>query len=150
VAGARGPVREIVTDPAYLDVSLPAATSFTHPVTAGHTVFAFVVEGEGWFDAARDPFSCEATGESWWDTKQPCVCGAETLVLSGPGSAVQMAADRKPVRFLLVSGKPLKEPAAWYGSIVMNTREELTIAFQEFERGTFVKPTGHRARDVGP
>ena len=91
---------------------------------AGHAVFVFVVEGEGWFDAARDPFSREATGESWWDTTQPCVCAAETTVLYGPVSAVQVAIDRKPVRFLLVSGKPLHEPVAWYGPIVMNTREE--------------------------
>jgi quercetin 2,3-dioxygenase len=58
------------------------------------------------------------------------------------GSAVQVATDRKPVRFLLVSGKPLKEPVAWYGPIVMNTRDELRTAFEEFERGTFVRHTG--------
>jgi redox-sensitive bicupin YhaK (pirin superfamily) len=123
VAGVRGPVREIVTDPAYLDVSIPAGQSFTHPVKAGHTVFAFVVEGEGRFDPARDSARS----------------GAETLVLYGSGNAVRVAADQKPVRFLLVSGKALQEPVAWYGPIVMNTREELRVAFEEFERGTFVK-----------
>jgi quercetin 2,3-dioxygenase len=142
VAGVRGPVREIVTDPEYLDVSLPAGQAFTHPVKAGHTVFAFVVEGEGWFDAARDPFAREATGESWWNTREPCLCGAETLVLYGPGSTVQVSTETKPVRFLLVSGKPLHEPVAWYGPIVMNTREELKVAFEEFEKGTFVKHDG--------
>jgi len=140
VDGVRGPVREIVTDPEYLDVSLPAGKSFTHPVKAGHTVFAFVIEGEGWFDPARDPFAREATGESWWDTKHGRTCDAETLVLYGPGTTVRIATDKKAVRFLLVSGQPLQEPVAWYGPIVMNTREELRTAFDEFERGTFVKP----------
>jgi len=142
VTGVRGPVREVVSEPEYLDVSLPAGASFSHPVKTGHSVFAFVIEGEGWFDASRDPFAREATGESWWNTKQPCVAGAETLVLYGPGDAVQVETDAKPVRFLLASGKPLKEPVAWYGPIVMNTREELKVAFEEFERGTFVKRTG--------
>ena len=139
VDGVRGPVREIVTDPEYLDVSLPAGKSFTHPVKAGHTVFAFVIEGEGWFDPAREPFAREATGESWWDTRHPHACDAETLVLYGPGSALRITADKRPVRFLLVSGQPLKEPVAWYGPIVMNTREELKTAFEEFEQGAFVK-----------
>ena len=122
VGGVRGPVREIVTDPEYLDVSLPAGKTFSHPVKAGHAVFAYVIEGEGCFDSGR-----------------PCACGAQTLVLYGPGGGVAVAADRKPVRFLLVSGKPIEEPVAWYGPIVMNTQEELRAAFQEYHDGSFVK-----------
>ncbi len=139
VAGVRGPVREIVTDPEYLDVSLPAGKTFTHPVKAGYTVFAYVVEGEGYFDRGRDPYARDAVGENYFDLARPCVCGADTLVLYGEGDAVAVTTDKKPVRFLLVAGKPLKEPVAWYGPIVMNTRDELKTAFEEYEQGTFVK-----------
>ncbi|MBI3292672.1 MAG: pirin family protein [Elusimicrobia bacterium] len=112
VAGTRGPVREIVTDPEYLDVSLPAEKSFTHSVKPGYTVFAYGVDGEGE--------------------------GTLTLYESA-GDTVLVTADKKPVRFLLVSGKPLKEPIAWYGPIVMNTKDELKTAFQEYEAGTFIR-----------
>src|SRR5262245_28854648 len=139
VAGVRGPVREIVTDPEYLDVSLPAEKTFTHRVKPGHSVFAYVVEGEGYFDPGRDPYAREAVGEGWSDLARPCVCGQDTLVLYGPGDTVEVTTEGKPVRFLLVSGRPLREPVAWYGPIVMNTKEELRTAFKEFEAGTFVK-----------
>ncbi|HET6201921.1 MAG TPA: pirin family protein [Planctomycetota bacterium] len=139
VAGVRGPVREIVTEPEYLDVSVPAGKAFTHRVKAGHNVFAYVIEGEGYFDPGRDPFAREATGEGWSDLDRPCKCGSDTLVLYGGGDAVEITTDDMPVRFLLVSGKPLREPVAWYGPIVMNTQEELRTAFREFEAGTFVK-----------
>jgi len=139
VDGTRGPVREIVTDPELLDVSLPAGKTFTHPVKEGHTVFAYVMDGEGYFDAGRDPFAREAVGENYFDMARPCVCGADTLVLYGPGGSIVVAADKKPLRFLLVAGRPLQEPVAWYGPIVMNTQAELRTAFQEYEQGTFVK-----------
>ena len=72
--------------------------------------------------------------------KPPCACGEGTIALYEPGGdTVVVAADKKPVRFLLVSGKPLKEPIAWYGPIVMNTKEELRMAFKEYEAGTFIK-----------
>jgi len=139
VAGTQGPVREIVTDPTYLDVSLPAGKSFAHPVKSGHTVFAYIVEGEGYFDPGRDPYGREAVGENYFDMARPCVCGEGSLVLYGPGERVVVTTDKKPVRFLLVAGKPLKEPVAWYGPIVMNTQAELRKAFEEYENGTFVK-----------
>jgi redox-sensitive bicupin YhaK (pirin superfamily) len=142
VAGVKGPVRDIVTDPQFLDVSLPAGKSFAHPVKEGHTVFAYVIEGEGYFDPGRDPFAREAVGDSYFEMGHPCTCGEGTLVLYGPGHAVSVTADKKPVRFLLVSGQPIKEPVAWYGPIVMNTREELAQAFREFEQGTFVRRPG--------
>ena len=138
--GTRGPVREIVTDPEYLDVSLPAGKSFTHAVKPGYTVFAFVIEGEGYFDPGRNPFAREAVGESYFEMKPACACREGTIALFEPaGDAVLVSADKTPVRFLLVSGKPLKEPVAWYGPIVMNTKQELQTAFQEFEAGTFIK-----------
>ncbi|MBI4483755.1 MAG: pirin family protein [Acidobacteria bacterium] len=139
VAGVRGPVRDIVTDPEYLDVSLPAGKSFTHSVKPGHTVFAFVFEGEAYFDPGRDPFAREAVGENYFDMARQCVCRDGTLILYGPGNSIVVTTDKQPVRFLLASGRPLQEPIAWYGPIVMNTREELRIAFQEYEDGTFVK-----------
>ena len=141
VNGTQGPVRDVVTDPEYLDVSLPAGAVFTHAVKKGHTVFAYVFEGEGYFDAERDPFKHEAVGVNYFDMGRPCVCADDTVVLYGEdGDEVVVTTEKKPVRFLLISGKPLREPVAWYGPIVMNTQEELRIAFQEFEEGAFVKP----------
>ena len=139
VAGVRGPVREIVTEPDYLDVSIPARSTFRHPVKAGHTVFAYVFEGEGYFDPERDPYAREDVGERYFDMERPCVCGNGTVVLYGPGDTVAVSTEERPVRFLLVSGRPLGEPVAWYGPIVMNTQAELRVAFREYERGTFVK-----------
>ncbi len=137
VAGTRGPVQEIVTDPEYLDVSLPAGRTFVHPTPAGHTVFAYVIEGEGYFEPARDP-SRRAS-----DVSSPArQYGEGTVVLYGPGERVVVTTEKRPVRFLLVGGRPLREPVAWYGPIVMNTEGELRTAFREYEQGTFVKPSG--------
>ncbi len=136
--GARGPVQDEVIEPLYIDVSVPAGKTFTHPVKLGHTVFAFVVDGEGYFDQGRDPFERENKGSSY-DTKPSCVCGTGSLVRYGPGDQVTVVADKSSVRFLLVSGKPLGEPVAWYGPIVMNTREELRQAFDEYASGKFLK-----------
>ena len=126
VEGVRGPVREIVTEPEYLDVSLPAGRTFTHATAPGHNVFAYVIEGQGRFDSAG------------------AVHGNHTLVHYGHGDQVAALAVDEPVRFLLVSGRPLKEPIAWNGPIVMNTQAELRQAFRDYERGAFVKQ-GRRA-----
>jgi len=122
VNDVQGPVRDIVTEPEYLDVSVPKGGRFTHPVKRGHTVFAYVVEGSACFDAERE---------------RPC--GPESLVHYGEGDVVSITAEGTPVRFLLVSGKPIGEPVAWYGPIVMNTTEEIRIAFEEYRNGTFIK-----------
>jgi len=92
-------------------------------------VFAYVVEGEGDFDRARGAFANEACHPY----------GEGTVILYGPGNTVNVATDRKPVRFLLIAGRPFHEPIAWQGPIVMNTQEELRAAFREFQDGTFVK-----------
>jgi redox-sensitive bicupin YhaK (pirin superfamily) len=139
VGGVRGPVQEIVTDPEVLEVSMAPGTSFEHPVKPGHTVFAYVFEGEGYFDPSRDAFSREVVGDTWSDLARQTCCGADTLVLYGTGESVEISTEEKPVRFLLVSGRPLGEPVAWYGPIVMNTQDELRKAFQEYKDGTFVK-----------
>jgi len=139
MAGVRGPVRDIITDPEYLDASLPPGRTFTHAVKPTHTVFAYVIDGEGHFDPERDPYAREAVGENYFDMARSCVCGNHTLVVYGPGEAVVVMTEEHPVRFLLVAGKPLAEPVAWYGPIVMNTQAELRVAFREYEQGTFVK-----------
>ena len=139
VAGVRGPVRDIVIDPEYLDVTVPAHAVFTHPVRRGDTVFAYVVEGEGYFDDERNSYAHEVVGKNYFDFQRQCRCGAETLIHYGDGDTVAVTALDRSVRFLLVSGKPIGEPVAWYGPIVMNTREELRFAFEEYEKGTFVK-----------
>lgn len=139
VEGVQGPVREIVTDPEYLDVSLPAGKAFTHSVEPGHTVFAYVIEGEGYFDQGRDSFARETAGVNYFDMSQQCTCGTGTLVLYGLGNGITVTTEHRPVRFLLVAGRPLGEPVAWRGPIVMNTQEELRATFREYQDGTFLR-----------
>ena len=139
VAHVKGPVRDVVVDPAYLDVTVPRETTFKHPIKRGHKVFAYVVEGEGYFDPERNAFSHEMVGDSYFDMNRKCSCGAESLILYDDGDEMRVTAREIPVRFLLVSGKPIGEPVAWYGPIVMNTREELRVAAQELKDGTFIK-----------
>ena len=140
VAGVQGPVRDIVIEPEMLDITVPPGTVFNHALPLGHTVFAYVLSGEGYFDERRDAYAYEVVGHGWSDVERACICHPETVILfEHAGERIQVTTADKPVRFLLVSGKPLREPVAWYGPIVMNTREELRIAFEEFEKGTFVK-----------
>jgi redox-sensitive bicupin YhaK (pirin superfamily) len=140
VNGTQGPVRDIVTDPEYLDVTLAPGKSFFHPVKENHTVLAYVIDGEAYFDPVRLPFEHDAAGVNYFDMKSPCPCGDGTLVLyETQGTNIVVTTDQRSARFLLISGKPLNEPIAWYGPIVMNTHEELRTAFQEFQDGTFVK-----------
>ncbi len=114
-----GPVRDLPTEPQYLDVTLEDGVAFEHRVTPGHTAFAHLVRGEGTFDAAHTP-----------------VHAGETA-LFGDGDIVR--AQGKGLRFLLVSGKPLHEPIAWYGPIVMNTEDEIATAIHELRHGDFIK-----------
>jgi quercetin 2,3-dioxygenase len=136
----QGPVRDIVIDPEMLDVSMPAGTCFRHPVTAGYTAVAYVLDGEAHFDQQRDAFAYEMVGSGWMDLNRRCMCGAETVVLyEREGDEVVIEAGERAVRFLFISGKPLNETVAWYGPIVMNTQEELRVAFEEYKNGTFIK-----------
>jgi redox-sensitive bicupin YhaK (pirin superfamily) len=142
VNGVQGPVRDIVTDPEYLDITIPGGTMFTHFIRPGQNAFAYVIEGEGYFDPNRDPYAHEVIGTNYFDFKRSCVCGNGTIVLYGDGEKVAVTAEKDGVRFLLVSGKPIGEPVAWYGPIVMNTQEELKIAFEEYQNGAFIKYKG--------
>ena len=139
VNGVKGPVQDIVIDPQYLDITVPSKTNFKYPVKRGHTVFAYVIEGEGYFDLERDSYAHEIEGANYFDFKRDCFMNPETLILFDDGNEVAISTDDKPVRFLFVSGKPIGEPVAWYGPIVMNTQEELRIAFEEYQNGTFIK-----------
>lgn len=122
VQGTHGPVSDIVIDPQYLDVALPPESTYTLPTKAGHTVIAYVIGGEGVF----------AT-----DGQTPV--GDGTLVLFEDGEGVHVTTGGKPVRFLFMAGKPIGEPVAWQGPIVMNTENELETAFEEYRAGTFIK-----------
>ena len=139
VKGVKGPVQDIVIDPEYLDMSVPAESNFSHLVKRGHTVFAYVVEGQGYFDLERDSYAYEVEGTNYFDFKRECLLGAGHLIIFDDGDEVVITTSEKPVRFLLVSGKPIKEPVAWYGPVVMNTQEELRTAFEEYQNGTFIK-----------
>jgi quercetin 2,3-dioxygenase len=139
VHGVDGPVTDIVIDPEYLDVTVPPHGEFLHPTRRGHTVFAYVIEGQGFFCQEKNPFSYEVEGVNYFDMQREPFVGNHMLVLFGDGDQVMVTTAGEAVRFLLVSGKPIGEPVAWYGPIVMNTEEELRMAFEEYEKGTFIK-----------
>ena len=143
VGGVTGPVRDVVTSPEYLDMSLPAGTAFTHRTPRGHTVFAYVIGGKGVFCQQQDPYSYEVVGANYFDMTRDRLIGDGHLVWFGDGDQVSVAAETEGVRFLLISGQPIGEPIAWYGPIVMNTQDELRVAFEELERGTFIKDRGN-------
>jgi redox-sensitive bicupin YhaK (pirin superfamily) len=139
VNGVKGPVQDIVIDPEYLDIIVPSKSHFTRSVKKGHTVFAYVIEGKGYFDTGRDSYAYEIEGANYFDFKRDCLMAPETLILFDEGDELAIFAEEKAVRFLLISGRPIAEPVAWYGPIVMNTQEELKIAFEEYQNGTFIK-----------
>jgi redox-sensitive bicupin YhaK (pirin superfamily) len=125
VDGLRGPVTDIFADPAHMDVSIPANGSFSYPIERGHKVFAYVFEGEGVFGADGGQ-------------KGETVTHPRLAVLSDTGF-FEARATAPYVRFLLISGKPLKEPIARYGPFVMNTQDEIQQALKDLKNGTFVQ-----------
>lgn len=139
VKGKKGPVRDIVIDPEYLDCAVPAGSEFIHPTKPGHTVFAYVIGGKAFFCKEKNPFAYETEGANYFDIQRDAFVRNESLVLFDDGEQIVVSTEDQPVRFLLVSGKPLREAVAWYGPIVMNTKEELRIAFEEYQNGTFIK-----------
>ncbi len=139
VGSVQGPVQDIVTNPEYLDISLPPHVEFVHPTQLGHTVFVYVIGGKGCICHENNPFSYDIEGQNYFDMeRQPLITNGE-LVLFEDGEKIILTTTDEPVRFLLVSGKPIGEPIAWYGPIVMNTRAELQVAFKEYQNNTFVK-----------
>ncbi len=139
VGDVEGPVQDIVSDPEYLDVTVPPGSTFIHPTKHDHTVFAYVIDGKGCFCNEKKPFSYEIEGANYFDMQTDPFVGNGTLVLFGEGDRVMVSTESESVRFLLIAGRPLGEPVAWYGPIVMNTRDELRVAFDEYQKGTFIK-----------
>lgn len=125
VNGTHGPVTEIAADPTYMDVTVPPRQSFAHPVERGHSAFAYVFEGSGLFGR---------TGQG-----EGRVVEHPRLVVFADGDRIEVQATAEPVRFLLVSGKPLYEPIARWGPFVMNTPEEIQQALRDLRNGTFVR-----------
>ncbi|MGO8879524.1 MAG: pirin family protein [Desulfomonilaceae bacterium] len=139
VGDRQGPVRDIITDPEYLDVTVPPGSEFIHPTKRGHTVFAYVIDGKGCFCNEKIPFSYEIEGTNYFDMQANPFISNRSLVLFGDGDQLMVSTESDPVRFLLISGRPIGEPVAWYGPIVMNTQDELRIAFEEYNSGQFIK-----------
>jgi redox-sensitive bicupin YhaK (pirin superfamily) len=137
----RGPVVDVAADPNYFDVTVAPGKRVALPVATAVNAFAYVFEGEGKFCNASEPLAVPTEPAQWSDAKPPTAAENRTLVLFDKGDEVSVQAGEKGVRFLLVSGRPLKEPVAWYGPIVMNTQEQLREAFAELQDGTFLKRT---------
>jgi redox-sensitive bicupin YhaK (pirin superfamily) len=142
VSGIKGPVQDVVIDPEYVDVTVPANSEFRHPTKQGHTVLAYIIGGQGYFCREKNPFTYEVEGRNYFDIQRDPFVGNGTTVLFDDGDEIMVVTEESEVRFLLISGKPIGEPVAWYGPIVMNTHEELQTAFEEYDQGTFIKYKG--------
>jgi redox-sensitive bicupin YhaK (pirin superfamily) len=137
--GKTGPVEGVAADPVYLDVTVPAGKRTMLPVETSRHAFAYVFAGGGKFCNASEPLSVPTESIGWLDTTPPSEANNRSLVLFDTGDEVAIEAGEDGIRFLLVSGKPLEEPVAWYGPIVMNTQAELQKAFEELQENTFLK-----------
>jgi quercetin 2,3-dioxygenase len=119
IGDVTGPVTEIAASPLYMDVSLAPNTEWTQPVPSGHTALAYVFEGEALIDGQT--------------------VSAVRMVEFGDGDIVHVKTENGPVRFMLFSGRPFKEPIMPYGPFVMNTKEEIQQALADLKNGTFVQ-----------
>jgi len=137
--GQKGPVEGVAADPRYLDVSVAPNKTRRLAVDNSRHAFAYVFAGSGTFrDASKPlPVQTELVGVS--DDPTPSMLGNRSLVVFYSGDEITVTAGDEGVRFLLVSGRPLQEPVAWYGPIVMNERSELQQAYAELQNGTFIK-----------
>jgi redox-sensitive bicupin YhaK (pirin superfamily) len=139
--GKRGPVEGVAADPRYLDISVPPNRRKTIPVEIERHAFAYVFEGSGSFRSASAPFGV-LTEKDNGDGSESLVrerTGNRSLVVFDSGDEVTVETGDEGIRFLMVSGKPLKEPVAWYGPIVMNTDAEIAEAVKELRNGTFIR-----------
>jgi quercetin 2,3-dioxygenase len=136
--GKTGPVEGVAADPRYLDVSVPPGRQKRLPVETTRHAFAYVFSGWGTFRDASEPRGVitEQIGGAATTLDRT---GNRSLVLFDRGDEVIVQAGDEGIRFLLVSGKPIEEPVAWYGPIVMNTQEQLRNAYAELRNGTFIK-----------
>ena len=138
--GRKGPVEGVAADPRYLDISVPPGQQKRIAVDRTNNAFAYVFAGSGTFRDASDP-QAVLTEQTDGATARSLPHESEnrSLILFDRGDEVVVQAGDQGIRFLLVSGRPIEEPVAWYGPIVMNTREELQRAFRELQAGTFVR-----------
>ncbi len=136
---ARGPVVDVEIAPSFFDVTVPAAACTRLTTQPDHTVLAYVFAGSGYFDEKHNPAGWEVRQDGYTEQLTDARLGNRKLIYFGPGHEIKVtaAAGDQDLRFLLIMGKPLKEPIAWRGPIVMNTREELNTAFKELDDGTF-------------
>jgi quercetin 2,3-dioxygenase len=126
--GVKGAISEIYADPEYLDVNIPAGSSFVQHIKKGHTAFAYIFEGEGIFGDSESKSFKKGTNIQ-----------ATRMAILGDGDLLKVHTEHNPVRFLLISGKPLNEPIARYGPFVMNTNDEIEQALRDLQNNTFVK-----------
>ncbi len=138
--GSRGPVDGIAADPQYLDITVPPGKRKVLPVDTYRSAFAYIFEGSGSFRDASRPFGVLVEKEvDGAEIHLRDMSGNRTLVVFDTGDEVVVQAGQKGIRFLLVTGKPIQEPVAWHGPIVMNTQQELVQAFTELRNGTFIR-----------
>jgi len=139
--GKRGPVEGVAADPNYVDISVPPGRKRRFEVDTRRNAFAYVFEGSGTFHDASEPRGVltDTPGPVENIVREPA--GDRSLVLFDSGDEIVVQAGERGIRFLLVSGKPIQEPVAWYGPIVMNTRDELVQAMEDLQRGTFIRPS---------
>ena len=138
--GKKGPVDGVAADPRYLDIFVSPRKRKTLKVEVERHAFAYVFEGDGTFHAASQPIG--VLSEKQVDGNEILVrekAGDRSLVLFDSGDEITVQAGENGIRFLLVSGKPIQEPVAWYGPIVMNTQAELQQAVAELRKGTFIE-----------
>jgi quercetin 2,3-dioxygenase len=137
--GTKGPVEGVAADPRYLDISVPPNLRKTLPIETTRHAFAYVFAGSGTFRDGSDPRLVKTEGVAPSGHDAGDVIGNRNLVLFDRGDEITVQAGEQGIRFLLVSGRPLAEPVAWYGPIVMNTQEELRQAFNDLRNDTFIK-----------
>ena len=137
--GKQGPVEGVAADPQYIDVSVPPGKRKRLTVDTTRHAFAYVFAGSGTFRDASGPRGVLTEATDGSDVVRRDETGNRSLVLFDSGDEVVVQAGDEGIRFLLVSGKPLEEPVAWYGPIVMNTQEQLRQALTELRAGTFIK-----------
>ena len=137
--GKQGPVEGVAADPQYIDVSVPPGARKRLKVDITRHAFAYVFAGSGTFRDASDPRGVLTEATDGSDVVRRDETGNRSLVLFDSGDEVVVQAGDEGIRFLLVSGRPLEEPVAWYGPIVMNTQEQLRQAMSELRAGTFIK-----------
>jgi redox-sensitive bicupin YhaK (pirin superfamily) len=143
--GVSGPVDGIAAEPSYLDVSIPPRTRKSLPVASSRHAFAYVIAGSGKFSDASQPLPVKTEDVSGAELSPEALAALSgeadnrSLIVFDSGDEIKVESGEEGMRFLLVSGKPIQEPVAWYGPVVMNTQEELQQAFDELQAGTFLK-----------